>query len=339
MVSNLEERVREPYRFAGLATYLNSVATYSVDSGSVSYESDLSEIDLKNMQWLAVVGRFNVALMYGTSDQSGASTQDRDQQRKNRVLGGIRVVQKPNLHDLDSELSQLRYANLWVGLRILALAAESALEFLHKYVSNNWAVVLLVFAAIVKILLLPLSILTSRSQKQVDLLGAKLAPTVSEVRSTLRGEEAHNRIMQAHKELGITPFYTMKPMLLAFLQFPVLIAIFNALGEMPQFSGQSFLWIEDLAYPDYVYTLQGHVPLLGNKLSLLPLVMTLVTLLSIPLIDTSHISHEEYRRRKFKLVLMAAAFFFLFYPFPAVMVLYWTFATFWQLALQKLAHW
>ncbi len=142
--------------------------------------------------------------------------------------------------------------------------------------------------------------------------------------------------MDAHRRLGVSPFFTLKPLLGSFIQVPILIAIFNALGEMPQLAGESFLWIGDLAYPDTIGQLPFAIPLLGSTISLLPFVMTVVTILSTLYYRNRHSPASAVNAQKKQLYLMAAAFFVLFYPFPAGMLLYWTMANILQWAQQQL---
>ena len=69
-------------------------------------------------------------------------------------------------------------------------------------------------------------------------------------------------------------------------------------------------------------------------LSLLPLAMTVVSVVSITLFDDPHAARSALRRQKRNLFLMAGAFFILFYPFPAAMVYFWMIANILQ-ALQQ----
>ena len=107
------------------------------------------------------------------------------------------------------------------------------------------------------------------------------------------------------------------------VQLPILIAVFNALAEMPQLGGQSFLWVNNLAYPDQLASLGQAIPLFGSSVSLLPLLMTLIALCSTVVFKNRYAEITEIKRQKRNLYLMAALFFVLFYPFPAAMVLYW----------------
>jgi len=151
-----------------------------------------------------------------------------------------------------------------------------------------------------------------------------LEPKLTEIKANFKGEDAHNRIMAAHKELGISPMFTLKPLLATLIQIPVLIAVFNALGEMPQIMGNSFLWIGDLSFPDSVAQFSVTLPLFGSSLNLLPILMTLVSVTSTLLFRNRGAPSSEVKRQKRNLFFMSAAFFVLFYPFPASMVLYWT---------------
>ena len=164
---------------------------------------------------------------------------------------------------------------------------------------------------------------------------ARLAPELEAIKANFSGEEAHNKFMAAHKTHGVTPFYNLKPFLLTLAPVPFLIAIFNVLGESDKIAGHSFMWISDLAYPDAVFDFGVHIPLLGNSINLLPILMTLLTVFAALLYQNKIVSAKELRRQKLNLYFMAFGFLLLFYPFPSAMVLYWTFANIWQLIQQR----
>lgn len=328
-VKSLSEGVQENYPFYGLASYYNNVNYYVVDKGFLKRVDDNEVVLLGQDQWLASVGRFTVNLIKvpglsisikdsklvisdpGTSNQLGAIT---------------KIVSKPKLPLITPELDQIRYTHLWAPLAWLAKLVESALISIQANIVGNWGLVIMVFAVLLKILLLPVGIMTVRFQRDVSKYQAILAPQLDDIKASYDGEEAHNQIMAAHKNLGVSPFYTLKPMLGSFIQIPILIAVFNALGEMPQFVGQSFLWIENLAYPEVIGHLPFAIPMFGDTISLLPFIMTLVTLYSTIIFQNKHAHETELKRQKRNLYFMAAVIFVLFYPFPAVMVLYWTLA-------------
>ena len=97
---------------------------------------------------------------------------------------------------------------------------------------------------------------------------------------------------------------------------------------MPQFQGVSFLWIEDLAYPDSLASLPTRLAILGSEISLLPFVMSTLTLASMLYMSGSV--------KKTSVIFMPLLFLILFYPFPAAMVMYWALVNFWQFLLKVL---
>jgi YidC/Oxa1 family membrane protein insertase len=333
------DTVRDAYTFYGLASYYNNVDYYLVENERVEKLQNGQIASLSAGQWLVGVGRLKALAIRGEglSIMQGESEPDLDLSTlaSNTQLF-VKSVTKPELPQLSPELGQLRYAHLWSMFSILAKAAEAALIFIQSHLVNSWGLTIIAFAVIIKLLLIPVTIMTVNAQRKVSRVQAQLAPQLADIKANYDGEEAHNRLMAAHKSLGVSPFYTLKPMLATLIQVPVLIAVFNALGEMPQFAGQSFLWISDLAYPDSIGTLPGAIWLLGPSVSLLPVLMTAVTVLATLLHQDRLATAQEVKRQKRNLYLLASAFFILFYPFPAAMVLYWTAVNVLQIFQQKL---
>lgn len=356
--------VVEKYQFSGLAQYYNNVDFYLFENEQLLEMDEQFTTVLSANQWFIAVGRFNVLLVQAEGliiHKSDALIMTENTAALSHPSSVIRIVSKSgrsvhnqSIHNqsvdnqsaiggelkelsgtLDPLLEKLRYHHLWIGFAQIAKWVEAILIFIQTEVIGVWGVVLFIFAILVKLILLPLSILTARFQRDVSEVQSKLAPKLKDIKSKYDGEEAHNLIMAAHKALGVSPFYTLKPLIGPLVQIPILIATFNALGEMPQFQGSTFLWIQDLAYPDSVGYLPFSIPLLGQDISLLPGIMTAVTLISTMLFSNSRATADELFKQKRNLYLMAAAFFLLFYPFPAAMVLYWTYSNALHIAQQK----
>ncbi|MCF6281530.1 MAG: membrane protein insertase YidC [Candidatus Polarisedimenticolaceae bacterium] len=335
----VSERVRENYVFYGLASYYNNVNYFIVESDDLHRIDKGEVVELSQAQWLAVVGRLNVLLIQaaGLSLHLDEATLVFDNPEiLSQSDAVVKMVAKPALSSIAPELDQIRYAHLWEPLAWLAKLVETSLVAIQAHLVSNWGLAIVVFSILLKLLLLPVGVMTVRFQRRVSQVQAALAPQLAEIKANYDGEEAHNRLMAAHKELGVSPFYTLKPMLGSLIQVPILVAVFNALGEMPQLSGQSFLWIESLAYPDAIGHLPLSIPMFGDTISLLPFIMTVVTLYSTVIFQNRHAPETEMKRQKRNLYLMAAAFFILFYPFPAAMVLYWVLANILQTIQQQI---
>ncbi len=321
----IDTQIKEQYPFSGLAIYLNSVHYYVVDD-DITTAVVGEAFQLKNNQWLAVSGRFKVLLIKSNDAEITISAEDKHLSIKEKNPSQIFIINKPDLAHFSAELNQIRYNHLAKPLAWVTRISEALLVFIKSVTSLSWGWVILLFAVVIKLMLLPVSIMTAKSQQKVSLITSQLQPKLKEIKSKYDGEKAHKLIMKAHKDLGVTPFYTLKPMMSFLIQIPVLIAVFNSLGEMPQLSNQAFLWFDNLALPDNFYALNFNIPFMGSSINLMPILMTFITLLSTIFHHDNHASSVENKKQKIKLYLMAFAFFVLFYPFPAAMVMYWAMA-------------
>ncbi|MCF6288052.1 MAG: membrane protein insertase YidC [Proteobacteria bacterium] len=329
--------IQEVYVFKGIAGYLNQLHFYIVDGDDVIKinANNTNSLHLSKEQWLTAVGRFKVLVFKGSKDTSLSFEYNKISVKEQNIQTKKYTRNKTQLEKLAPELEQLRYQHLWYPFALLAKLSEFTMVFIKQNLTHNWGLAVLLFAVVIKVLLLPISILTIKYQRTVSEISTKLQPKLKEIKSKYDGEQAHNRLMQAHKDLGVSPFYTLKPMACTLIQIPILIAIFNALGEMSQFNGQSFLWIKDLAYPEDISPLPFNIPFLGNHLNLLPFLMISVTIISTLLYTNSKATVKGMVKQKRNLYIMGVVFFILFYPFPSAMVMYWVFANTLQIIQQK----
>ena len=335
----ISAKVKENYTFFGLASYYNNINYYILENENLDKIHEGKVYRLRKPQWLVVVGHLNVLLIKSKDllvhlNDSMLIIDNQEILKQSDVI--VKIISKSDLSSISPELDFIRYSHLWEPLAWLSKVVESSLVFIHEKSVTNWGLTIIVFAVLLKLLLLPVTLMTVRFQRKVAQLQTLLSPQLVEIKANYNGEEAHNRLMAAHKELSVSPFYTLKPMLGYFIQIPILIAVFNALGEMPQLDGQSFLWIENLAYPDSVGHISFSIPMFGNALSLLPFIMTLVTIYSTVIFKNRHALQVEVKRQKRNLYFMAAAFFVLFYTFPAAMVLYWALANILHMVQQQI---
>lgn len=330
--------IENQYKFYGLASYYNTINYFIVKNNSLDRVHDDTQVKLNKGEWLAVVGRLKVMLVKekGLNIKLADSNINLKQNIINSIKPEILIVNKSELSSLAPELSQLRYNHLWGPLAFISELIESILVFIYINIYSHWGWSIVLFAIVLKILLLPVGMMTIRFQRKVSKIQKLINPTLAEIKASYDGEEAHNLLMKAHHDLGVSPFYTLKPMLGSFIQIPILVAVFNVLGEMSQLDGEPFLWINNLAYPDSIGLLPYSIPLLGNNISLLPFIMTIITLYSTYIFQNKHAPASEVNRQKLNLYFMALVFFILFYAFPASMVLYWTLANILQTIQQQL---
>jgi YidC/Oxa1 family membrane protein insertase len=328
IVKDAKQYVSEPKLLYGMGAFYNTIRRLEINpDGSLNQlEPEAPAIAFGEGRWVGLAGRFKVLIINAPGGEVSFENEalilswpPGKQEDVRIILGTSRDVVREM-----PELDVIRYSNIWNWLGALARAAEWTLSFVQQNIVSSWGWAIIVFGILIKLLLLPVTFMTMRFQRTVSQYQAILEPKLAEIAAKYDGEEAYSKTMAQYKELGITPFYALKPLIGSFIQVPILIAIFNALGEMPQFGGESFLWIKDLAYPDSVMNLPFVVPTFGSTINLLPFLMTAFSLVATVLHQNRHSTPKERRREKRNLYLMAVVFFVLFYPFPASMVLYWT---------------
>jgi len=339
MISLPKSLVADPYDFYGLAQIYSTTRPIEL-SYNLAEEIDL-EKPIQNKSWIGISGRYKAMMFYAPTADYSISEDDisLNWNAGEAIEVSIFYGEIANNHNTllaeGTNVSDLRFFHLWGIFQAFSKAIVATLVFLTGLVGGNWGLGILFLCLIVKLFMIPLGLLVAKYEREVALYQTKLAPILLDIKQNYKGEKAHNKLMAAYKDLNISPFYTLKPLVGSLVQVPILISIFNALGEMPQLQNASFLWIESLAYPDTIFLLPWTTPLMGSGLNLLPILMTLITIISTIVFRNIHAPKDEEKKQKRNLYLMAFGFFILFFPFPAGMVLYWVTANVLQFVQQQ----
>jgi YidC/Oxa1 family membrane protein insertase len=227
------------------------------------------------------------------------------------------------LKSVSPDLSEMLFAALWDFLRALCFGMLVLLGWLQELV-GSYGLAIILLSLTVKVLMSPLTMLADRWQADVNRQHTLLKPDLDEIKRTYKGEEAHRRVLAVYKKHNVSQFYTFKSAAGFLIQIPVFIAAFDMLAENIALNEVAFLWIDNLAKPDRLARLPFVIPFFGGALNLLPFLMTALSALAAWLQADDTLSADLQRQQSIRLYLMSAAFFVLFYTFPAGMVLYWT---------------
>lgn len=190
------------------------------------------------------------------------------------------------------------------------------LDFIHRFIKNwGWAIIIL--SVLIYLALYPLSIKQMRSMKEMQVL----QPRIEELRKNYKDnpQKLNKEIMELYKEHKVNPFGGCLPLL---LQMPIFFALYQALMRSIVLKGAKFLWIKDLSQPDRIGQLPFSLPILGNDINLLPILMMIGTLVQqkISMSTTTGVSSEQ---QKIMLIVMPVMFGVIFYQMPAGLSLYW----------------
>jgi YidC/Oxa1 family membrane protein insertase len=185
-----------------------------------------------------------------------------------------------------------------------------------------WWVTLLALVVIVRLLLFPVAQKAIKMNEQMLADQAKLKPNIDAIKEKYKDSNVqYQKTMALYKKHGINPMAPMLGCVPVLLQLPVLIAIFNLLGQEVKMQGATFLWVNDLSIPDQLFALPFTLPYFGSYFNLLPLLMSVTMVLTTNL-GTSAVGDQKKSQMR-SMTILAFFFFALFYSFPAGLVIYW----------------
>lgn len=193
---------------------------------------------------------------------------------------------------------------------------------------GSYALAIIAFTIFVKLLLLPLTIKATRSQKAMQALG----PQLNEIKRLYANDRAKQsqETMRLYQENKVNPAGGCLPML---IQFPILIGLYQSLYAISQGSAPvgGFLWVKSLALPDtWMATGPG---IAHNGLFILPILAGLGQLVQqrMMMTDTQDPQQKMMNQIMQFMPLMVVYFGF---KFPAGLALYWCTSTLFAIVQQ-----
>ena len=100
---------------------------------------------------------------------------------------------------------------------------------------RKYGAAVIVFALLLRALLLPLGLWSIRQQRQFADIQQRMKPRLQEINKTLKGAEKSEAVFQTYKDYGISPFSGLKGSIGLFVQLPILIALFAVTTESAMF--------------------------------------------------------------------------------------------------------
>jgi YidC/Oxa1 family membrane protein insertase len=228
---------------------------------------------------------------------------------------------------VDPRLEQAIAAG-WAFVRPLVAGFASLLHWTHEHVIANYGVAIILLTILVRLLTYPLTQRSMKSMKKFSLI----APQMKEIQEKHANdrEQLQEELMKLYKQKGMNPLAAMGggcvPMI---IQMPVMIALYFALQTSIDLRHAPFaLWVNDLSAPEDFFSIAG-VPI-----RLLPLLMGGSMLLQQRLSPAPNADPQQRQM----MTLMSVMFTFMFYQFPAGLVLYWFVSNLLGIAQQLLVN-
>lgn len=184
---------------------------------------------------------------------------------------------------------------------------------------GHYALAIIIFTIVVKLLLLPLTHAQNRSMKSMQ----EIQPKIDEAKKKYpNNPDKQNQItLELYKQYKVNPFMGCLPLL---IQFPILIGLFRVLRDPVQFvfkseaafqaADQGFFWIQSMSVPDIIMIGGFAVPFI------LPIIAAVSTFLDSYLMQKGQPKNQMTATMTYMMPIMI---FIWGRSFPAGLSLYW----------------
>lgn len=176
----------------------------------------------------------------------------------------------------------------------------------------SYGLAIIVFTAIIRLILLPLTVKQTRSQVKMQ----EIQPKVQEVQKKYKNDpqKAQQEVMKLYKEAGTNPLSGCLPLL---IQMPIIFALFYVFNSLTHIN-YGFLWVPSLYEKDPYY--------------ILPILSAITTYFSSALMSANTGAPGQSAKQTKSMNLFMAIFFgFMSLNFKSALVLYWVTSNLFQL--------
>lgn len=172
---------------------------------------------------------------------------------------------------------------------------------------------IIALSLVMNFLILPLYMRADAMQEEEREIEKRLHPGVSHIKKTFKGDEKMMILQTYYRQNDYKPTYVLRSAVSLLLEIPFFIAAYRFLSGLELLKGVSFGPIADLGQAD------GLINIGGTAINLLPIVMTVVNLVSCVIFTKG-----SPLKTKIQLYAMAIFFLFFLYSSPSGLVFYWT---------------
>ena len=199
-----------------------------------------------------------------------------------------------------------------VLIKPLELVFEVIYMLADKIVGNE-GLAIIALSVCMNILVLPLYKRADAMQAQQQQTELALHRGVAHIKKAFKGDERMLMLQTYYRQNNYKPTYVLRGATSLLLEIPFFIAAYRFLSGLSILQGVSFGPIADLGKPD------GLLHIAGLTINLLPIVMTVVNLISCVIFTKGSLA-----KTKIQLYGMAIFFLFFLYTSPSGLVFYWT---------------
>lgn len=204
---------------------------------------------------------------------------------------------------------------------------------------TDYGLSIILFTLFVKLLLMPLSIAQINSTKNMS----KVQPEIKKLQEKYKNdkETLNIKTMELYKEYKINPLAGCLPLV---IQLPIIFGLFTTLREPVKYVfggdavaaanalGKGFLWVSDLASPDYLGALFGiNEGFMATLPGILPIIASLTTFLQM---HASGSGTQDNQTMKSMMYMMPIMILFIGRTLASGLMLYWIVGNIFQIGQQ-----
>ena len=201
----------------------------------------------------------------------------------------------------------------WMTRPLATILFIPAFAFLSSFISS-YGLVIIVFCFCIKLLLFPLTRSSYKSMAKMR----ELQPKMKEIKEKYADspEKQQQATIKLYKESGTNPLGACLPM---FLQYPIIIALWQFLQQSIEIRQQGFLWADDLSAPDAILHLPFSIPFYGDFVAGFTVLMGISLIFQMRLQATP----QSGAQAKIFMYVMPVFIFVIFNRLPSGLSLYY----------------
>jgi YidC/Oxa1 family membrane protein insertase len=247
-----------------------------------------------------------------------------------------------------------------IGFTRLVVACTNIMHgllyYLHKFIMPwSYGISIILLTVVVRGLMFPLSrkqsMASARMQEKMQKLNKELAPEIKKLEEKFKDDPGQLRLAkhELYMKHGVNPAAMLSSCWLMFAQLPIFLGLYYALQESINFRLQPFLWINNLAAPDMLFSWGQNIPwisqphylgsvfYLGPFFNLLPIIWVALMLIQQKTMMPATAEMDDQVKMQMKMMkYMMLVFFFFFYKVPAGLCIYWIGSILWSLGERRL---
>lgn len=198
---------------------------------------------------------------------------------------------------------------------------------------RNWGIAIILLTILINIILFPLTRKSYKSIQEMQVLQPQIAKLQKELKDN--PQKLNKEIMELYKKHKVNPFGGCLPML---LQLPIFISLYQTLSRSIELKGAKFLWIKDLSEPDKAFSFGTRLPIVGDSINILPILMMLAMYIQQKISSPKAVDKTQEQQQAI-MKIMPLIFGLFFYSLPSGLVIYWLLQTVLMAAYQyRLMH-